>query len=294
MCRPEVGCMTSPGIAVSLRGLRKQFGDVAAVDGVDLDVYDGEFITLLGPSGSGKTTVLRMIAGFELPTAGTVELDGVDVTRRAPFERDVNTVFQDYALFPHMSVLDNIAYGLRVKKVPRAERLPRAQEALASVALAGYGGRKPSQLSGGQRQRVASPASRFDVPTKPATNGVAGCSYTSAGEPTCSIRPPENTAIRSDMVSASSWSWVTNRKVMPTWRWISLSSTCICSRSFRSSAPSGSSRRSTLGRLTRARARATRWRCPPESCEGFRPPYPASATLASASCARGRRSALGT
>ena len=143
------------GIAVRLRGLRKQFGDVVAVDGVDLDVYDGEFITLLGPSGSGKTTVLRMIAGFELPTAGTVELDGVDVTRRAPFERDVNTVFQDYALFPHMSVLDNIAYGLRVKKVPRAERLPRAQEALASVALAGYGGRKPSQLSGGQRQRVA-------------------------------------------------------------------------------------------------------------------------------------------
>jgi putative spermidine/putrescine transport system ATP-binding protein len=143
------------GIAVRLRGLRKQFADVVAVDGVDLDVYDGEFITLLGPSGSGKTTVLRMIAGFELPTAGTVELDGVDVTRRAPFERDVNTVFQDYALFPHMSVLDNIAYGLRVKKVPRAERQPRAQEALASVALAGYGGRKPSQLSGGQRQRVA-------------------------------------------------------------------------------------------------------------------------------------------
>src|SRR5450631_2176157 len=155
MCRPEVGCMTSPGIAVSLRGLRKQFGDVAAVDGVDLDVYDGEFITLLGPSGSGKTTVLRMIAGFELPTAGTVELAGVDVTNRAPFERDVNTVFQDYALFPHMTVLENVAYGLRVKKVSKAERLPRAEEALASVALAGYGGRKPSQLSGGQRQRVA-------------------------------------------------------------------------------------------------------------------------------------------
>ena len=143
------------GVAVRLRGLRKQFGDVVAVDGVDLDVYDGEFITLLGPSGSGKTTVLRMIAGFELPTAGTVELDGVDVTARAPFERDVNTVFQDYALFPHMSVLENIAYGLRVKKVPRDERLSRAQEALSSVALAGYEGRKPSQLSGGQRQRLA-------------------------------------------------------------------------------------------------------------------------------------------
>jgi len=150
------GPATGPAnIAVRLRGLRKQFGDVVAVDGVDLDVFDGEFITLLGPSGSGKTTVLRMIAGFEMPTAGTVELGGVDVTRRAPFERDVNTVFQDYALFPHMSVLDNIGYGLRVKKVPRAERTRRAEEALASVALAGYGGRKPSQLSGGQRQRVA-------------------------------------------------------------------------------------------------------------------------------------------
>src|SRR5450631_1585303 len=112
---------TSAGVAIRLRGLRKQFGDVVAVDGVDLDVLDGEFITLLGPSGSGKTTVLRMIAGFELPTSGTVELGGVDVTRRAPFERDVNTVFQDYALFPHMSVRENIAYGLRVKKVPRAE-----------------------------------------------------------------------------------------------------------------------------------------------------------------------------
>jgi len=147
--------MNQPRVAVSLRGLRKQFGDVVAVDGVDLDVYDGEFITLLGPSGSGKTTVLRMIAGFELPTAGTVELDGVDVTGRAPFERDVNTVFQDYALFPHLSVLDNIAYGLRVKKVARAERVTRAAEALESVQLGGYGDRRPGQLSGGQRQRVA-------------------------------------------------------------------------------------------------------------------------------------------
>jgi putative spermidine/putrescine transport system ATP-binding protein len=142
-------------VAVSLRALRKEFGDVTAVDGIDLDVYDGEFITLLGPSGSGKTTVLRMIAGFELPTAGTIELYGVDVTRRAPFERDVNTVFQDYALFPHLTVLENVAYGLKVKKVSKAERLPRAQEALDSVALSGYGARKPSQLSGGQRQRVA-------------------------------------------------------------------------------------------------------------------------------------------
>jgi putative spermidine/putrescine transport system ATP-binding protein len=146
---------TQDGPAVRLRGLRKQFGDVVAVDGVDLDVLDGEFLTLLGPSGSGKTTVLRMIAGFELPTDGTIELAGVDVTRRAPFERDVNTVFQDYALFPHMSVLQNVEYGLRVRGTPKAERRGLAEEALATVRLAGYGTRKPQQLSGGQRQRVA-------------------------------------------------------------------------------------------------------------------------------------------
>ncbi len=146
---------SSPTFAVRARGLRKEFGDVVAVDGIDLDVHDGEFLTLLGPSGSGKTTVLRMIAGFELPTAGTVELGGLDVTARPPFERDVNTVFQDYALFPHMSVLDNVAYGLRVKRVGRRERTARAREALAGVRLADFGSRKPSQLSGGQRQRVA-------------------------------------------------------------------------------------------------------------------------------------------
>jgi putative spermidine/putrescine transport system ATP-binding protein len=148
--------MTSvPGPAVSLRGLVKTFGEVRAVAGVDLDIADGEFLTLLGPSGSGKTTVLRMIAGFELPTSGTVLLDGVDVTNRAPFERDVNTVFQDYALFPHLSVQDNVEYGLRVRKVPSAERRARAEEALATVRLTGYGDRRPSELSGGQRQRVA-------------------------------------------------------------------------------------------------------------------------------------------
>jgi putative spermidine/putrescine transport system ATP-binding protein len=140
---------------VRLRGVRKEFGEVVAVDGVDLDVRDGEFMTLLGPSGSGKTTVLRMIAGFELPSDGTVELAGVDVTRRAPFERDVNTVFQDYALFPHMTVQDNVAYGLRVKKVGRKERTARALDALESVQLGGFGARRPAQLSGGQRQRVA-------------------------------------------------------------------------------------------------------------------------------------------
>lgn len=146
-------------VAISLRGLRKEFkassGTVVAVDNVDLDVYNGEFITLLGPSGSGKTTVLRMIAGFEMPTAGTIVLDGKDVSNEPPFARNVNTVFQDYAIFPHMSVLENVEYGLRVKKVPSKERKVRALEALEGVALSGYGDRKPSQLSGGQRQRVA-------------------------------------------------------------------------------------------------------------------------------------------
>ena len=141
--------------AIRLTGLRKTFGDVVAVDSVDLDVADGEFLTLLGPSGSGKTTVLRMIAGFEQPTAGTIELAGVDVTRVPPYDRDVNTVFQDYALFPHMNVLANVEYGLMVKKVPKEERRQRAEEALATVRLEGYAARKPSQLSGGQRQRVA-------------------------------------------------------------------------------------------------------------------------------------------
>ncbi|GAA3445838.1 ABC transporter ATP-binding protein [Planomonospora venezuelensis] len=138
-----------------LCGLRKSFGGVHAVTGVDLDIADGEFFAMLGPSGSGKTTVLRMIAGFEAPTSGTVELGGADVTRLAPFERDVNTVFQDYALFPHMDVLGNVEYGLRVKRVPRAERRGRALAALASVRLEGYERRRPGQLSGGQRQRVA-------------------------------------------------------------------------------------------------------------------------------------------
>ena len=141
--------------AVALRGLRKDFGAITAVDGIDLDVPAGEFFAMLGPSGSGKTTVLRLIAGFEHPTDGTVELDGRDVGRLAPFDRDVNTVFQDYALFPHMSVRENIEYGLRVKRVPRAERRERAAEALKVVRLDDFGERKPSQLSGGQRQRVA-------------------------------------------------------------------------------------------------------------------------------------------
>jgi putative spermidine/putrescine transport system ATP-binding protein len=141
--------------AVSLRGLRKSFGPVTAVAGVDLDVADGEFFSMLGPSGSGKTTVLRMIAGFESPTAGNVVLGGRDVTGEPPFSRDVNTVFQDYALFPHMSVLENVEYGLRVKRVSRGERRERAAAALETVRLGDYGDRRPHELSGGQRQRVA-------------------------------------------------------------------------------------------------------------------------------------------
>jgi putative spermidine/putrescine transport system ATP-binding protein len=141
--------------AITLTGLRKSFGPIEAVAGIDLEIADGEFFALLGPSGSGKTTVLRMIAGFELPTAGTVRLSGRDVTRLAPFERDVNTVFQDYALFPHLSVQDNVEYGLKVRKVPRPRRRELAEEALRTVRLEGFGERKPSALSGGQRQRVA-------------------------------------------------------------------------------------------------------------------------------------------
>jgi putative spermidine/putrescine transport system ATP-binding protein len=138
-----------------MEGIRKRFGDVVAVDGIDLDVREGEFFSMLGPSGSGKTTCLRMIAGFEQPTEGRILLDGQDVSRLAPYERDVNTVFQDYALFPHMTVGDNVGYGLMVKKVDRAERRRRVDEALEMVRLDGFGSRKPAQLSGGQRQRVA-------------------------------------------------------------------------------------------------------------------------------------------
>ncbi len=140
---------------INLVGLVKRFGDFAAVDDVDLEIAHGEFFTMLGPSGSGKTTTLRLIAGFEVPDAGRVELAGEDVARRPPFERDVNTVFQDYALFPHMTVLDNVAYGLKIRKVRKAERRTRAQAALEMVRLPDVGRRKPAQLSGGQRQRIA-------------------------------------------------------------------------------------------------------------------------------------------
>jgi putative spermidine/putrescine transport system ATP-binding protein len=141
--------------AVRLNGIRRTYGDVVAIDKLDLDINKGEFFTLLGPSGSGKTTTLRVIAGFERSDEGHVELAGVDVTRVPPFERDVNTVFQDYALFPHMTVEENVEYGLRVKGLGRSDRRIKVQEVLERVRLPNVGARKPVQLSGGQRQRVA-------------------------------------------------------------------------------------------------------------------------------------------
>src|SRR5438105_10978463 len=140
---------------VRILGVRKSYGDVVAVDRVDLEIAPGEFFTLLGPSGSGKTTTLRLIAGFERPDEGRIELQGRDVTRVAPYERDVNTVFQDYALFPHMTVGENVGYGLRVRGMARDERSVSVAGALDTMRLRGFEARKPSELSGGQRQRVA-------------------------------------------------------------------------------------------------------------------------------------------
>ncbi len=142
-------------VAVEFDGVSKSFGDVQAVNNVDLKIADGEFFAMLGPSGSGKTTCLRMLAGFEIPTAGRILLDGADVSGLPPYDRDVNTVFQDYALFPHMTVAENVAYGLMVKKVGDKERRTRVDGALALVHLEALGARRPAQLSGGQRQRVA-------------------------------------------------------------------------------------------------------------------------------------------
>jgi len=150
---------------VRLNGIRRTYGDVVAIDKLDLDIAEGEFFTLLGPSGSGKTTTLRVIAGFEQPDEGHVELAGLDVTRVPPSERDVNTVFQDYALFPHMTVQENVEYGLRVKGVGRRERRIKAQEVLERVRLPQVASRKPLQLSGGQRQRVALARSIVNSPS---------------------------------------------------------------------------------------------------------------------------------
>jgi putative spermidine/putrescine transport system ATP-binding protein len=141
--------------AVSFQSVTRHFGSVKAVDGVNLDIAAGEFFAMLGPSGSGKTTCLRLIAGFEQPTAGHIEIFGETAEGVPPYRRNVNTVFQDYALFPHMTILDNVAYGLMVKGVDRPARHAKAEEALKLVALQGYGARRPGQMSGGQRQRVA-------------------------------------------------------------------------------------------------------------------------------------------
>ena len=141
--------------AIRFDKVSRHFGEVKAVDQADLEIRDGEFFSMLGPSGSGKTTCLRMIAGFDRPTSGQIFLYGQDVSDLPPYERDVNTVFQDYALFPHMNVGDNIAYGLMIKRISKPERVKRVEEMLELVKLPGYAGRKPSQLSGGQRQRVA-------------------------------------------------------------------------------------------------------------------------------------------
>lgn len=145
----------APSSIVSLCGVRKEYHGAVAVEQLDLDIRPGEFFTLLGPSGSGKTTTLRMVAGFERPTRGHIEIDGADVTKLPPYERDINTIFQDYALFPHMTVAENLAYGLKAKRVPRQEIPDRVAEALRTVHLGDYAKRNPAQLSGGQRQRVA-------------------------------------------------------------------------------------------------------------------------------------------
>jgi putative spermidine/putrescine transport system ATP-binding protein len=155
----------SASLAVRLNGIRRTYGDVVAIDRLDLDIAEGEFFTMLGPSGSGKTTTLRVIAGFEQPDEGHVELAGIDVTRVPPFERNVNTVFQDYALFPHMSVQENVEYGLRVKGMSRRKRRSMAQEVLERVRLPNVAARKPVQLSGGQRQRVALARAIVNSPT---------------------------------------------------------------------------------------------------------------------------------
>lgn len=141
--------------AVSLQKVSRHFGPVKALDEVDLEVKAGEFFAMLGPSGSGKTTCLRLIAGFERPTSGHITIFGETVEGVPPYRRNVNTVFQDYALFPHMSVIENVAFSLMLKKVPREDRIKLAEAALEQVKLSGFGERRPSQLSGGQRQRVA-------------------------------------------------------------------------------------------------------------------------------------------
>jgi len=148
-----------------LRGVTKRFGDTTVVRGVDLTINQGEFFTMLGPSGSGKTTLLRLIAGFERLDGGSISLDGVDVTNQPPYQRDVNTVFQDYALFPHYTVAQNVGYGLRVRRMTKSEARARVDKALAMVQMTSFADRKPGQLSGGQRQRVALARALVNEPT---------------------------------------------------------------------------------------------------------------------------------
>ena len=147
--------MSEPAPAIGITGITKRFGDVTAVDEMDLSIADGEFFALLGPSGCGKTTTLRMIAGLEFPTSGSLKIYGDEVGTLPPHKRPVNTVFQNYALFPHMNVGENIAFGLKMQRVPKKEIKPKVQRALDLVQLAGLANRRSTQLSGGQQQRVA-------------------------------------------------------------------------------------------------------------------------------------------
>ena len=158
---------------IVLEAVRKEFGDFVAVERADFSIARGEFFSLLGPSGCGKTTLLKMIAGFELPTSGRVMLEGVDVSDVPPHKRNVNTVFQQYALFPHMSVFDNVALGLRAKKVPSDEASRRSMEMLDVVRLAEFAGRRPAQLSGGQQQRVALARALVNLPSAAAPRRTA-------------------------------------------------------------------------------------------------------------------------
>ena len=150
--------------ALKLSNIQKRYGDVAALDQIDIEIFDGEFFSLLGPSGSGKTTCLKVIAGFEVPDSGSIHLFDEDVSSIPPFKRDVNTVFQDYALFPHMNVRDNVGYSLKIKKVSKNDQERLIEEILQKVKLQGYDTRKPSELSGGQRQRVALARSLINKP----------------------------------------------------------------------------------------------------------------------------------
>ncbi len=161
--------------AVEFRSVSRHFGSVRAVDDVSLTIAEGSFFAMLGPSGSGKTTCLRLISGFEKPSGGQIRIFGEDVSETPPHLRNVNTVFQDYALFPHMNVRDNVAYGLMVKGMGRAQRHARAEEMLALVKLDGYGDRKPAQLSGGQRQRVALARALVNQPRVLLLDETAGC-----------------------------------------------------------------------------------------------------------------------